>query len=207
MAVKGLNSFMYVRDKAQNGITYLRYEDYVKCKIHVSTSNDSIIRAPTEHNHPPNPARVAVAKSKARMWGWAVSSSKYTSNIQSETHAMSLVPAGVLPKKTSLQWIVQRKCACPEGNDLIDKLRATLRGEGFILTEDDQNRFYMFASQKPIGFVTVHLMLPYLVISCTRYTYWSIKITLFRLYMLQLRTNLRLCIIIFFSCWNNSDQE
>ena len=77
-----LNGFMYVRDKAQNGVTYRRCEDYLKCKSRVSTAeNDSIIRAPTEHSHPPNPARVAVAKSKARMRDRAVSSSEYTSNI------------------------------------------------------------------------------------------------------------------------------
>jgi len=50
----------------------------------------------------------------------AVSSKEYTSNIiQSETHAMPLVTAGVVPKKTSLQRMVERKRACPEGNGLI----------------------------------------------------------------------------------------
>jgi len=79
----------------------------------------------------------------------AVSSSEYTTNIvQSETHATYLATAGVLPKKTSLQRMVQRKRACPEGNGLIDELRVTPRGKAFVLEEDDQNGFYMFASQK-----------------------------------------------------------
>jgi len=76
-------------------------------------------------------------------------SSEYTSNIiQSETHAMSLATVDVLPKKTSLQRMVQRKRACPEGHGLIDELRVTQRGEAFFLEEDGQNGFYMFASQK-----------------------------------------------------------
>jgi len=145
-----LSGFIYVRDKAQNGVTYWRCEDYLKCKSRVSTAeNDSIVRAPTEHSHPPNPARIAVAKSDARMRDRAGSSSEYISNIiQSEIHAMSLATAGVLPKKASLQRMVQRKRACPEGNGLIDELRVTPRGEAFVLEEDDQNGFYMFASQK-----------------------------------------------------------
>jgi len=58
-----LNGFMYVRDNAQNGVTYWRCEDYLKCKSRVSTAeNDSIMRGPTEQSHPPNPAGVAVAK-------------------------------------------------------------------------------------------------------------------------------------------------
>jgi len=58
-----LNGFMYVRDKAQNGVTYWRCEDYLKCKSRVSKAeNDSIIREPSEQSHPPNPAGVAVAK-------------------------------------------------------------------------------------------------------------------------------------------------
>jgi len=61
---------------------------------------------------------------------------------------MSLATAGVLPKKTSLQRKVQRKRACPEGNGLIDELRVTPRKEAFVLEEDNQNGFYMFASQK-----------------------------------------------------------
>ena len=44
--------------------------------------------------------------------------------------------------------MVQRKRACPEGNGLIDELRVTPRGKAFVLEEDDQNGFYMFASQK-----------------------------------------------------------
>jgi len=90
-----LNGFMYVHDKAQNGVTYWRCEDYLKCKR--LSENDSLIKAPTEHSHPPNPAGVAVAKSKARMRDRAVNS---TSNIiQSETHEMFFETAGVLPKK------------------------------------------------------------------------------------------------------------
>jgi len=39
-----LNGFMYVRDKAQNGVTYWRCEDYLKCKSCVSTAaNDSVM--------------------------------------------------------------------------------------------------------------------------------------------------------------------
>jgi len=145
-----LNGFMYVSDKTQNGVTYWRCENYLKCKSRVSTSeNDSLIRAPTEHSHPPNHARIAVAKAKARMRDRAVNSSECTSNIiQSETHGMSLETAGVLPKKTSLQRMVQRKRACPEGNGLMDELRVTPSGEAFVLEEDDQNGFYMFSSQK-----------------------------------------------------------
>jgi len=33
-----LNGFMYVRDKAQNGVTYWRCEDYLKCKSRVSAA-------------------------------------------------------------------------------------------------------------------------------------------------------------------------
>jgi len=63
-----LNGFMYVRDKVQNGVTCWRCEDCLNCKSRVFTAeNDSIITAPTEHSHPLNPARIAVAKSKARM--------------------------------------------------------------------------------------------------------------------------------------------
>jgi len=144
------NGYMYVRDKAQNVVTYWRCEDYIKCKSRVTTAeNDSIIRAPTEHSHPPNPACVAVSKSKARMRDQAVNASEYTSNIiQSETHAMSLVTVGVLPEKTSLQRMVQCKRASPEGNGLIDELRVTPWAEAFVLEQDDQNGFYMFASQK-----------------------------------------------------------
>jgi len=61
---------------------------------------------------------------------------------------MSLATVDVLPKKTSLQRMVQRKRACPEGHGLIDELRVTQRGEAFFLEEDGQNGFYMFASQK-----------------------------------------------------------
>ena len=147
LALKG---FMYVRDKTQNDVTYWRCEHYLKCKSRVSTAeDDSLIRAPSEHSHPPNHARVAVARTKARMRDRAVNSSEHTSNIiQSETHDMSLETAGVLPKKTSLQRMVQRKRACPEGNGLTDELRVTPRGEAFVLEEDDHNGFYMFASQK-----------------------------------------------------------
>ena len=113
----------YVRDKTQNGVRYWRCEDYLKCKSRVFTAeNDSIIRAPTEHSHPPNPARVAVAKSKSRMWDRAANSSEYTSNIiQTETQDMSLATAGVLSEITCLQRIVQRKSACPEGNGLVKR--------------------------------------------------------------------------------------
>ncbi|CAK8697796.1 unnamed protein product [Clavelina lepadiformis] len=145
-----LNGFMYVRNKTKNGVTYWRCEDYLKCKSRVSTAeDDSLMRTPSEHSHPPNPARVIVARAKASMRDRAVKSDERTSNIiQSETQDISLTTAGALPKKTSLQRMIQRKRVCPEGNGLMDELRVTPRGEAFVLEEDDQNEFYMFASQK-----------------------------------------------------------
>ncbi|XP_076816250.1 uncharacterized protein LOC143462093 [Clavelina lepadiformis] len=96
-----LNGFMYVRDKTKNGVTYWRCEDYLKCKSRVSTTeDDSLKRAPSEHSHPPNPARVIVARAKASMRNRAVNSDERTSNIiQSETQDISLATAGALPKK------------------------------------------------------------------------------------------------------------
>ena len=57
---------------------------------------------------------------------------------------------GVLHKKTSLQWIVQRKRVCPEGNGLMDEPHVTSRGENFVLNEDHQNGFYVYASQNDL---------------------------------------------------------
>jgi len=161
---------------------------YLKCKSRVITvENDSIIRELTEHSHPSNPARVAVAKSAARMRDQEVNSSEYTSNIiQSEAHAMSFTTAGVLPKITSLQRMVQRKRACPEGNFLIDEFLVTPRGKPSFSTKMigtgftclGLKRIWIYWTAAPVGFMTVHLTLAHLVISCTRCTHCSTKIAL-----------------------------
>ncbi|XP_076820937.1 uncharacterized protein LOC143466184 [Clavelina lepadiformis] len=140
-----LNGFLYVRDKATNGVTYWRCEEFLKCKSRESTAeDDSLKRAPSEHSHPPNPARVIVARAQASMRNRAVNSDERTSNIiQSETQDISLATAGVLPKATSLKRMIQRKRECPEGNGLMDELRVTPRGEAFVIEEDDENEFYI----------------------------------------------------------------
>jgi len=52
MSKIALKDFMYVRGKTQNGRTYWRCEDYLKCKIHVSSAEDNVLMTkPSEHSH------------------------------------------------------------------------------------------------------------------------------------------------------------
>jgi len=52
MSKIALKDFMYARGKTQNGRTYWRCEDYLKCKILVCPAEDNVLMTkPSKHSH------------------------------------------------------------------------------------------------------------------------------------------------------------
>ena len=106
--------YVYVLDKKKEGSAYWRCEKRKECSGRLSTLADTLWHQPSEHSHPPDPARVAVQRAVSAMKHRAENSEESTSNIiQNCTQDFPLSAAGSLPKKRNAGKNDQKKTKSP----------------------------------------------------------------------------------------------
>jgi hypothetical protein len=104
----------------------------------VTTENDVVRKQANAHTHPPDAARIAVAKAKSDITVRAETSDETTSAVvQNCVETFPLSAAAKLPKLTSLHRTVRRKRQAPDGEGIPDDLAVTTRNENFVGLEDD----------------------------------------------------------------------
>ena len=109
-------------------------------RCHTNLSMDTFLSQPTDHNHVPNPERIAAIEFDNRIKTQAVTSDEPTSAIlHSNLRTFLLNAASELPRTEVIIQAIHRQRHTPTAvstNDLPDDLRKTDRGEDFLLREE-----------------------------------------------------------------------
>ena len=136
-------------DKKNEESAYWRCEKRKECSGRLSTLADALWQQPSEHSHPPDPARIAVQRAVSAIKYHAENSEESTSNIiQNCTQDFPLSAAGSLPKKETLARMIRRKRKASDGDDLLHDMCQTTRGEQFLALHDENLDLYVFATSK-----------------------------------------------------------
>ena len=132
------NGYAYTVTRKRDDITYWRCEERGRCGGRLKTVNDILQGDPPPHSHLPDASRVVVLKKVQEMKERATNTEELTSTIvQNCTSDFPLEAIGSLPKKESLKRMIQRQRKFTDGNELTNQLRLSLRGERFVLFEED----------------------------------------------------------------------
>ena len=132
------NGYAYTVDKMRDSITYWKCEERGRCGGRLKTVNDILQGVPLPHSHRPDPSRVVVLKTVQKMKERASNTEEITSTIiQNCTSNFPLEATGSLPKKESLSRMIRRERKFTDGNEITDELRVLLRGERFVLVEEE----------------------------------------------------------------------
>ena len=132
------NGYAYTVDKMRDSITYWKCEERGRCGGRLKTVNDILQDASLPHSHRPDASRAVVLKAVQRMKERASNTEEITNTIiQNCTSDFPLEATGSIPKKESLSRMIRRQRKFTDGNEITDELRVSLRGERFVLVEED----------------------------------------------------------------------
>ena len=111
-----------------------------RARYHTNLSMDTLLSQPTDHNHAPNPERIAAIELNNRIETQAATSDKPTSAIfHSNLLTFPLNAASELPRTEVIMRTICRQRHTPTAvstNGFPDDLRKTDRGEDFLLHEE-----------------------------------------------------------------------
>ena len=139
--------YAYILDKQRDATSYWRCEKRGECKARLTTEDDHLKNQPSEHSHPRDPIRMHVAKTVSEIRQHAITSEEPTSTIlQNCTMDFPLAAAGQLPRRDALERMVRRKRQPPDGDEILDDLRRTSRGEEFFAHYDDNLDLHIFTT-------------------------------------------------------------
>lgn len=128
--------YAYVVNVIKNGICFWRCDKRGICNATIGTLNNEVCRQPTDHSHPSDPSRIISIKTVQEIKFRAKNTEEHTSTIiQNCTSIFPLDAAGSLPKKETLSRMIRRERKLPDGDELTDELKLSLRGDNFILYE------------------------------------------------------------------------
>ncbi|XP_077579601.1 heterogeneous nuclear ribonucleoprotein U-like protein 1 isoform X1 [Stigmatopora nigra] len=131
------NGYAYIVSRTSNSITYWRCEERGRCGGRLKTVNDILQGPPGPHSHRPDPSRVVVLKTVQKIKEQASNTEDISSTIiKNCTSDFPLEATGSLPTKETLFRMIRRQRRSAEGNEITDKLRVSLKGERFILFEE-----------------------------------------------------------------------
>lgn len=109
-------------------------------RCHTNLSMDTFLSQPTDHNHAPNPERIAAIELNNRIKAQAAASDEPTSVIlHSNLRTFPVNAASELPRAEMIMQTIRRQRQTPTAvstNGLPDDLRKTDRGEDFLLHEE-----------------------------------------------------------------------
>ncbi|XP_077471395.1 uncharacterized protein LOC144085712 isoform X2 [Stigmatopora argus] len=132
------NGYAYTVDKMRDGITYWKCEGRRSCGGRLKTVNDILLGLPLPHCHRSDPSRVVVLKTVQEMKERASNTQEITSAlIQNCTSNIPLEATRSLPKKEYLSRMIRRQRKLRDGNEITDEHRVSLRGERFVLVEEE----------------------------------------------------------------------